>query len=207
MRVLLSTLLGLNLLIAGCIGGDEPIEGSATESVDAAPEEATEPVVQLFEGVATASALSPLAHQQATEPLLADLQREGAVIEVTQAPATARLEVAWTSPSPVAEMMLMVDLPVPGSEDLVTFLSGWSASSPLCMDIPVEHLAESEGDWSLMVHNRGAALLEFEMTLITVGGDVLLNTDRYHMEVEDEERVRDVLDGAPCEPSAEASRL
>lgn len=203
MRALLGILL-LAPLAAGCIGSEDNEDPDTTASdANTLVPAALEPVIQTLQGTALVSALTPLAHQAATEPVVADVQREGTVMTVNAAPERLWIELAWTSPSPTTMMRLMLDTPSDAEGELRTYINDASATSPICFEIPPENLAGTEGEWAFMVHNQAAVLVDFTATVTSVGGDVVLETDRYHMEVEDDSLERVDTDELPCEGAEE----
>ncbi|MGQ0536273.1 MAG: hypothetical protein ACT4PT_09395 [Methanobacteriota archaeon] len=201
MRLPALFILLVPLAFSGCLGGadETPVESSSTTDVTtgiAAP--ALEPVVQFLEGHQTSMALSRLAHNQATEPMVAELQREGTVMTVAAAPESMRVELEWTSPSPATQMGVMIDTPHPDENKLHTFFVGMSDTSPICFEMPAEVLQHSVGEWAIMIHNFVGTEVDYKITFTSVGGDAVLQTDRFHMEVEDDTKERDEAKPVDC---------
>lgn len=184
-------------LMAGCVSVPSAEEDVAPQ--DAATVPAAEPVVQEFEGHMTASALAPLAHQNSDmEMMVADVQREGFLLEVAEVPDVLQIDLEWTALTPMAEMATMVNVPTSTDGTVLDFFSEWSGSGSVCIRIPVEDI--QVGPLSVMAHSRNAADVDYVIRVTTIGGDVTLHADRGHMEVEREDgEARDAL---PCEDAA-----
>lgn len=198
MRSVLLLISAAALLLAGCVTpAAETVEPAAAEL--AAP--AIEPLVQLFEGHITASALGRLAHEDArTEMMFADLQREGFLLEIGEVPQLLQIDLEWTSTSPTASMFSMVNIPTTTHGEVLDVLSERSATGAVCMRVPLDEVAT--GMISVMAHSIDAANVDYVIRVTSVGGAVTLHADRGHMEVERE--AGDEREALPCEEEAKA---
>lgn len=186
-----------SLLLAGCVTPaveDPPVDAAGTPITDVVT-----PVVQEFLGRMTASPLGPLAHQNADlELMIADVQREGFLLEIVTVPQILQLDLEWTSPSPAASMILMVNIPTSTDGKVVDVFSERSDTGALCMRLNPADLAA--GPVSVMAHSSNAVALDYVVRITNIDGEVLLHADRGHMEVERadaEER-----DALPCEETS-----
>jgi hypothetical protein len=200
---LLAVLAVLAMAASGCIRAPaEPLEPTTLPETPAPVAEALEPVMHTWDGLVTASQLGMLAHNRDTELLVADVQREGFVFEVTEVPQDFRTELTWTANGPTpAEMLVMVSSPKDANNEGVEYFTELAAEGPLCLRIPADGIVP--GLWQVMAHTRMATQVEFTFTITTLGGMASILEGEPHSSAE----AATTTDGEalPCEePAPEA---
>lgn len=187
MRVLL--MLALLAAAGGCIRQAEP-QTLPAAGPQAAPE--AQPVVAEWDGRIALSELGPLAHHRDTEPLVADVQREGLVFDITEPPRGFRVELAWAGGQ--GEMLIMVSTPHKDGKGFEYF-TDWSSEPAQCLLIPPDEVVP--GRWQIMAHSRGVMQADFVFKVTTVGGSAAILEGEPHSSAEAAETSE--KDELPCE--------
>lgn len=193
MRALL-LLAVLAVAASGCIRA--PAETLAPPPADAtaAPAMTAEPVVATWTGRITASQLGMLAHSRDTEPLVADVQREGFVFEVTEPPALFEVGLEWSGEG---QMLIMVSTPhVDGKGQ--EYFTEMSSEPQQCLRIPAADIVP--GKWQVMAHSSGVVNADFTFSVTTIGGAAAILEGEPHSSAEAAETTE--AEELPCEEPA-----
>jgi hypothetical protein len=193
MRVLLPSLLLLAAALAGCVNQAAPPEALAPSSLPPAP--LGEPVVATWDGRITASQLGPLAHTRDTEPLVADVEREGFLLDVTEPPRLLQAALTWTGNAD-AQMLVMVSSPRVDGKGLEYFTK-MTKDQPLCLQVPPAEI--TAGKWQIMAHSRDAMQVDFQFAVITLGGAASILKGEPHSSAEAAETKE--APALPCDPA------
>lgn len=181
--------------LTGCIAAPTaPLEGPAGGVASAS--QLAEPTVATWNGRITASELGMLAHSRDTETLVADVQREGFVFDITEPPTEFRVDLAW--PGGEGMMLVMVSTPhVDGKGQ--EYFTKMSAEAAQCLRIPPAEIVP--GAWQIMAHSDGVKAADFTFTVTTVGGTAAILEGEPHSSAEAAETTE--AEALPCdEPAA-----
>lgn len=191
MRVPLALAL-VAVAASGCIRAPaEALEPAPAETI-APPAALPEPVVATWTGRITASQLGMLAHDRQTEPLVADVQREGFVFEVTEPPLDFRVDLAW--PGGDGMMLIMVSTPHVGGKGQEYFTE-MSSEAAQCLRIPAADIVP--GKWQVMAHSSGVVATDFTFSVTTVGGAAAILEGEPHSSAEAAETTE--AEALPCD--------
>ncbi|HEV8358839.1 MAG TPA: hypothetical protein VGR28_00135 [Candidatus Thermoplasmatota archaeon] len=182
-------LLAVSALFAGCINQAQP-QPLPTDAPAATPVAAPEPVTATWNGRVLLSPLGMLAHNRDTEPLVAPIQAEGFVFEITEVPQSMMVELHWPGPGTALIMVSTPHVEGKGFE----YFTEMSSEAHQCLMIPPAEL--EPGLWQVMVHTDGSALAAFDFDVTTVGGVAAILQGEPHSSAEAAEtQERDEL---PC---------